>query len=105
MYAVIRTGGKQYRVGQNDLLQIEKLAADVGGTVDFDVLAVGAGEGLVVGTPLVEAAKVVGTVVRHGRARKVTIYKFRRRKNYHRKRGHRQSFTEVRITNIVAPTA
>jgi len=100
MYAVIRTGGKQYRVNQDDVLRVESLKADVGSTVKFEVLALGEGESLRVGTPLVAGANVEGMVVRHARARKVTIYKFRRTKNYHRKKGHRQAFTEVRISTV-----
>lgn len=100
MYAVIRTGGKQYRVSQDDVLRVESLKAEVGSTVKFDVLAIGEGENLRVGKPLVENANVEGTVVRHARARKVTIYKFHRTKNYHRKKGHRQAFTEIRISTI-----
>ena len=100
MYAVIRTGGKQYRVSQDDVLRVESLKADVGSQVKFDVLAVGEGEDLKVGQPVLDAASVLGTVVRHARARKVTIYKFQRTKNYHRKKGHRQAFTEVRISEV-----
>ncbi|MBQ1924573.1 MAG: 50S ribosomal protein L21 [Proteobacteria bacterium] len=97
MYAVIRTGGKQYRVSQDDVLRVESLKAEVGSSVKFEVLAIGEGESLRVGTPVVADANVTGTVVRHARARKVTVYKFRP-KNYSRKRGHRQAFTEVRIS-------
>ena len=100
MYAVISTGGKQYRVAQNDVLRIEKLGADVGSAVDFDVLAAGEGAELKVGTPLLSDAKVIGTVVRHARGRKIIVFKFKRRKNYRRKNGHRQHFTEVRISDI-----
>ena len=101
MYAVIRTGGKQYRVSQDDVLRVESLKAEVGSTVNFDVLAIGEGEELRVGKPVVDGAKVECTVVRHARARKVTIYKFQNTKNYHRKKGHRQAYTEVRISKIV----
>lgn len=97
MYAVIRTGGKQYRVSQDDILRVEKLDAEIGSAVKFEVLAVGEGESLRIGQPTVADANVTGTVVRHARARKVTVYKFRP-KNYSRKRGHRQAFTEVRIS-------
>ena len=100
MYAVIRTGGKQYRVSENDVLRVEKLPAEVGGALDFDVLAVGEGTELKVGRPLVEGAKVTGMVVRHARARKVIVFKYKRRKKYRRKNGHRQHFTEIRITGI-----
>ena len=97
MYAVIRTGGKQYRVNQDDILRIESLDAEVGSAVKFDVLAIGEGESLRIGQPTVADANVTGTVIRHARARKVTVYKFRP-KNYSRKRGHRQAYTEVRIS-------
>ena len=97
MYAVIRTGGKQYRVSQDDVLRVESLKAEVGSSVKFEVLAIGEGESLRIGTPVVADANVTGTVVRHARARKVTVYKFRP-KNYSRNRGHRQAFTEVRIS-------
>lgn len=97
MYAVIRTGGKQYRVSQDDVLRVEKLDAEVGASVKLEVLAIGEGESLKIGTPVVADANVTATVVRHARARKVTVYKFRP-KNYSRKRGHRQAFTEVRIS-------
>ena len=97
MYAVIRTGGKQYRVSNDDILRVEKLDSEVGSAVKFEVLAVGEGESLRIGQPVVADAKVTGTVIRHARARKVTVYKFRQ-KNYSRKRGHRQAFTEVRIS-------
>lgn len=101
MYAVIRTGGKQYRVAQNDVLRVELLKAEAGASIDgFEVLAIGEGGDLRVGAPTVPGAKVTAQVVRHGRARKVLIFKYRRRKNYRRKNGHRQSFTEIRITGI-----
>ena len=95
MYAVIRTGGKQYRVSQDDVLRVEKLDAEVCATVKLEVLA--SGESLKIGTPVVADANVTATVVRQARARKVTVYKFRP-KNYSRKRGHRQAYTEVRIS-------
>ena len=97
MYAVIRTGGKQYRVSQDDVLRVESLDAEVGSSVKFEVLASGEGENLRIGQPVVADANVTGTVVRNARARKVTIYKFRP-KNYSRKKGHRQAYTEVRIS-------
>lgn len=97
MYAVIRTGGKQYRVAQDDVLRVESLDAEVGSSVKFEVLAIGEGENLRIGQPVIEDANVTGTVVRHARARKVIVYKFRP-KNYSRKKGHRQAYTEVRIS-------
>ncbi|MCA9680579.1 MAG: 50S ribosomal protein L21 [Myxococcales bacterium] len=101
--AIIKTGGKQYRVAVGDKLRIEKLTGDVGSSVNFDeVLLVGSGEETRVGTPVVAGAKVSGTIKAHGRGPKLVVYKFRRRKQYRRKNGHRQSFTEVEITGISA---
>ena len=103
MYAVIRTGGKQYRVAKNDVITIEKLVAEKGTTVSFDeVLMVGEGENVRVGTPYIAGAKVNATVVSHGRGEKVRIFKMRRRKHSIKSQGHRQGFTEVRIDDIVA---
>ncbi|MBN8713732.1 MAG: 50S ribosomal protein L21 [Xanthomonadales bacterium] len=102
-YAVIKTGGKQYRVQQGDVLRVELLAAEAGATVTFDqVLLLGDGEAISVGTPLVEGATVSATIRRHGRADKIRIIKFRRRKHYKRQQGHRQHFSEVEITGINA---
>ena len=101
--AIIKTGGKQYRVAVGDKLRIEKLPTDVGASVDFDeVLLVGSGDAVQVGTPIVEGAKVSAVVKNHGRGKKLIVYKFRRRKNYRRKNGHRQAYTEVEITAISA---
>jgi large subunit ribosomal protein L21 len=97
MYAVIKTGGKQYRVAQGDRLRVEKLAGDVGSTVTLDEVLMIGGEKVVVGTPRVKGAKVTAEIVAQDRAKKVIIFKFRRRKNYRRKRGHRQPFTELKI--------
>ena len=103
MYAVIATGGKQYRVTKDGVLRIEKLDAEAGATVEFgQVLLVGEGAEVKLGTPLVAGGKVVATVVRHGKGAKVSIVKFRRRKHYLRRKGHRQLFTEVRVTDITA---
>jgi large subunit ribosomal protein L21 len=104
MYAVIKTGGKQYRVRQGQTLRIESLNLNEGDNVEFDqVLMVGEGESVTLGTPVVEGAKVAATVLGNGRGKKVTIIKFRRRKNKSRsKQGHRQNFTEVEITGISA---
>jgi len=103
MYAVIKTGGKQYKVSEGETLKIEKLAAEVGGTVAFDdVLLVADGDDIKVGTPLVEGGKVNATVVSHGRGKKVMIIKFKRRKHYRKQAGHRQAYTEVQITGISA---
>ena len=101
MYAVIKTGGKQYRVAAGDKLKIEQIAADVGGDVSFtEVLAVGNGADLVVGAPLVSGASVVAKVLSQGRGDKVRIFKMRRRKHYQKRQGHRQNFTEVEISTI-----
>ena len=101
--AIIKTGGKQYRVAVGDKLRIEKLATNIGEAVTFDeVLLVGNGDAAKIGTPMVAGAKVSGVVKAHGRGKKLVVYKFRRRKNYRRKNGHRQSFTEVEITAISA---
>ena len=101
MYAVIKTGGKQYRVSAGEKLKIEQIPADIGATITFnEVLAVGAGADLVFGAPLVSGAKVDATVVSHGRGDKVTIFKMRRRKHYQRHGGHRQNYTEVFFSTI-----
>jgi large subunit ribosomal protein L21 len=101
VYAVFRTGGKQYRAQQGERVRIERLEAAVGDSIAFDeVLLVGEGGALKVGKPLVAGGKVEGKVVGQGRADKVMIIKFRRRKHYRRMKGHRQSFTDVEITSI-----
>jgi len=101
MYAIIATGGKQYRVAEGDLLRIEKLEAEVGSNIDFDqVLLVGEGDEVRIGAPLVEGGKVSATVESHGRGDKVRIIKFRRRKHHRKQMGHRQYYTAVRITGI-----
>ena len=103
MYAIIRTGGKQYRVQKGDVVRVERLAGKVGATVTLeDVLLVG-GEGEPrVGTPRLEGASVVGTVVEQDRDAKVRVFKYKRRKHYRRTRGHRQSYTAVRIDAVRA---
>ena len=101
MYAVIETGGKQHRVVEGELIKVEKIEADTGSTIDFDrVLMVGEGESIKVGTPVVDGAKVSAEVVQHGRGDKVTIVKFKRRKHHMKRQGHRQWFTEIKITVI-----
>jgi large subunit ribosomal protein L21 len=101
MYAVIKTGGKQYRVSEGDTLRVEKLDGSAGETIEFDqVLAVGEGADLKIGTPFVKGGKVTATVKQQGRAKKVEIIKFRRRKHHMKKMGHRQSYTELEITGI-----
>ena len=102
MYAIIRAGGSQYRVEKGERLRIAKIAAVVGESVPFDeVLALHDGENLEVGAPLLASAKVTGRVVSHGRGRKIIVYRFKRRKGYHRKKGHRQDYNEVEIEIIV----
>lgn len=101
MYAVIRTGGKQYRVAQGDTLRVEKLAGNVGDAITFDeVLLVGAGDSVKIGKPNVAGAKVSAKIVAQDRAAKIIVFKFRRRKNYRRKNGHRQPFTALQITAV-----
>ena len=101
MYAVISTGGKQYKVREGDSLKVEKLVAEEGATVEFDrVLLLGEGADIKVGSPFVEGGKVTATVEAHGRDKKVHILKFRRRKHHMKRAGHRQSFTRVKVTGI-----
>jgi large subunit ribosomal protein L21 len=101
MYAVVKTGGKQYRVQSGESVRVESLPAEVGAAVSFDeVLMVGEGESVRVGTPFVAGAKVNATVVAHGRGEKVHIFKMRRRKHFQKSQGHRQGYTEVRIDDI-----
>ncbi len=103
MYAVIATGGKQYRVNEGAVLRVEKLDAEEGATVHFDrVLLVGDGDKISVGKPFLEGGRVQAIIMSQGKGRKVEIVKFRRRKNYRRTKGHRQHFTQVKITGIVA---
>ncbi|MBA4501126.1 MULTISPECIES: 50S ribosomal protein L21 [Gammaproteobacteria] len=103
MFAVIVSGGKQYRVQEGQTLKLEKLAADAGSSIEFDrVLLVGNGDDIKVGAPVVDGAKVAAEVVAHGRGEKVNIIKFRRRKHHMKRQGHRQWFTEVKITGISA---
>jgi len=102
-YAIIRTGGLQFRVSEGQEIRVPHLSADVGASVDIDdVLAVSSGGELTVGTPTVENASVTAEVVGHGRAKKIIVYKKKRRKGYQRTKGHRQSFTELRIKKVKA---
>ena len=106
MYAVIKTGGKQYRVEAGATLKVEKLLGEVGSKVVIDkVLMIADGENTTIGAPLIAGATVNATVVSHGRADKVMIFKFRRRKHYRKTQGHRQSFTEIQIGEILAAGA
>ena len=103
MYAVIKTGGKQYRVAAGDTIKVERLATEVGHDVKLDqIVAIGNGAELVVGAPLVAGASVVASVVGHGRHPKVRIFKMRKRKHYQKRQGHRQNFTEIRISAVNA---
>jgi len=103
MYAVIKTGGKQYKVAQGHTLKIEKIFAEVGASVDFDnVLLVDDGQQIKIGSPVVEGGKVTATVEAHGRGKKVKIIKFKRRKHHRKQMGHRQHYTEIKITGIMA---
>ncbi len=100
-YAVIRTGGKQYRVAPGDVLRLERLAGEVGAAVEFTEVLLAAGDGAVrIGRPLVEGALVRGEILAQGRDRKILVFKKKRRKNYRRRRGHRQSITTVRVIEI-----
>ena len=102
MYAVIKTGGKQYKVAAGEKIKVEQITADVGQEIVIDqVLAVGNGTDIQVGTPLVLGATVTVTVVSHGRGDKIRIFKMRRRKHYQKRQGHRQNYTELQIGAIV----
>ncbi len=106
MYAVIKTGGKQYKVVAGERLKVEKIVGDVGATVVIDkVLMISDDANTTIGAPLIAGATVSATVLSHGRADKVMIFKFRRRKHYRKTQGHRQSFTEIQIGEILAAGA
>jgi len=101
MYAVISTGGKQYRVSKGDICRVEKLDAEEGAKVELDqVLMIADGDSINIGTPMVKGGKVSAVVKAHGRGKKIEIMKFRRRKHHQKKTGHRQSYTELEITSI-----
>ncbi len=103
MYAIIETGGKQYRVQEGDRLNIEKLPAAVGEEIEIDkVMAVVNGEDVKIGTPLIEGARVILRVLRNGRGKKIIVFKFKAKKNYRRKQGHRQPFSQVIVEKIEA---
>ncbi len=103
MYAVIKTGGKQYKVAKGDKLKVEKIDSETGNNIDItDVLMLVDGDNVKVGKPFVAGAKVSATVESHGRGRKLKIVKFKRRKHYRKQMGHRQAYTEIAITEIVA---
>ncbi len=100
-YAIIRTGGKQYRVEPGQSLRVPTLVGEAGGTVEFNEVLFGAdGTDVLTGVPTISGAKVTGEIVKHGLGDKIVVFKFKRRKNYARKQGHRQPFTEVRIKDI-----
>lgn len=103
MFAIIETGGKQYKVQEGDVIYIEKLNGSEGESVTFDrVLAVSGKDGLVTGAPVVSGATVTGKVEKHGKGQKITVYKYKAKKNYRRKQGHRQPYTKVTIEKIKA---
>jgi len=103
MYAVFKTGGKQYRATTGDVIKVEKIDADKGATVELDqVLMVGEGEDVKIGTPFLDGGKVTATVLDHGRRDKIKIIKFKRRKHHDKQMGHRQYFTKIEITGIDA---
>ncbi|MBL4935207.1 50S ribosomal protein L21 [Clostridium sp. YIM B02515] len=103
MYAVIATGGKQYKVQEGDVIYVEKLTGEVDSTVELtNVLAVGKEDGLVVGKPVVEGANVVAKVLGQGKAKKIIVFKYKRKKDYRRKQGHRQPYTKLQIEKINA---
>lgn len=103
MYAIVRTGGKQYQVAQGEQLRVEKLTGQVGDTIELpEVLLVADGEQLKIGQPVVEGAKVTATIMAHGKAKKVLVFKKKRRKGYQKMRGHRQQYTALRIDGISA---
>lgn len=100
MYAVIVTGGKQYKVSEGDIIRVEKLDVNEGEQITFDQVLVLNDGSMKIGTPVVEGAKVCGTVTKNGKAKKVIVYKYKRKSGYHKKNGHRQLFTEVKIDSI-----
>ena len=100
MYAVVRTGGKQYKVAPEQTVRVEKLPGAVGDKIELDEVLLTGGDSVKIGQPLVEGAKVVGTITDQGRGEKIVVFKLKRRKNYRRKQGHRQSYTEIRVDTI-----
>ena len=103
MYAVFTTGGKQYKVREGETLRVEKIAGDVGSPVSFDkVLMYSDGENVSIGQPVLENASVTGHIVEQGKAKKIIVFKYKRRKRFRRKQGHRQQFTAIKIDSIVS---
>ncbi len=102
MYAVVKTGGKQYRVQEGDVIRVEKLPGDVGSAIELDEVLMLGGDKVVVGKPTVSGAKVTAEITAQDLAKKVIVFKMRRRKGYRRKRGHRQPYTELKITGVKA---
>ena len=102
MYAIIATGGKQYKVSEGDIMTIEKLGIEAGEKVTFDQVLAVSGDDLKIGNPTVDGATVDATVVKEGRGKKVIVYKYKRKTGYHKKNGHRQSYTQVKIEKINA---
>jgi large subunit ribosomal protein L21 len=103
MFAIVETGGKQFKVSQGDIIVVEKLNAEVGSTVTLDkVFLVSSDKGVSVGTPTVAGAKVTAKVLEHGKAKKIVVFKYKPKKNYHKKQGHRQPFTKLQIESIEA---
>lgn len=101
MHAIIETGGKQFRVAQNETIRVPSLSGEPGDTVTFErVLYASDGSGIHVGAPVVQGATVTAEIVKHGRGPKITVYKYKRRKRYRRKQGHRQGFTEIRVRDL-----
>ena len=100
MFAVLKTGGKQYKVAPEQRVRVEKLEGNVGDTIEFNEVLLAGGDSVKIGTPLLEGAKVVGTITDQGRGDKIVVFKLKRRKNYRRKQGHRQAYTEIRVDKI-----
>ncbi len=101
MYAVIETGGKQYKVNQGEILKVEKLAGEAGDKITLEqVLLISDGEAVRIGSPTIAGARVTAEVIEQGRNKKITVYKYKKRKNYRRKQGHRQAFTKIKIETI-----
>ena len=101
MYAIIEAGGKQYKAEQGRFVKVEKIAGEIGDVVEFKTLMIVDGDATVIGTPVVEGAKVSGKIIEQGKAKKVVVYKYKPKKDYHKTQGHRQPYTKVEITEIV----